>query len=519
MVSRFVWRVSWSIAWLCFASAAIHEGLAQQTKGRNTLAAVQEKHRDHYREFAEELDKLVGFCQDKNLTEGVAQIQSRLISPDDQSVNLTALPRDIQPEIPNQLAADERFWQTQLRKHDTEYAKKLYLLSRQSLHNGNPSYAYRLVREAAVHDPDHPQVRKILGYTRSGNEWVTPFAAEMIRKQYVWHEEFGWLLKSHLPRYAAGERNVDGRWVTKAKEPVLRQDFAKAWQIRTDHYLIKTNYSLERGVELGKALEDYYEFFNETFAGFFNTPEQLTKLFEGTAKSVRSDVKPYVVHYYRTREEYLDRLKIDFPNIAQTNGVYMTKGMTNGRVAHFYHDPNAKNEATLYHEATHQLFFESHNQDRPIGDAAHFWIIEGIACYMESFHSQDGVVTVGDPQYIRFAGARANLLAENSYYVPLRLFSGLGMREFQNAPELTKNYTQASGLARFFMHFDNGRYREALVTHLSQLYSGNNSIRNQAEGLDKLTGVEFEDLDRQYLEDARQVDQAAVDERSEKVEG
>jgi len=507
MVSQLVWRVCLPIAWLCFASTASRESVAQPLASRNTLAAVQEKHREHYQEFADELGKLVEFCQSKNLPDGVDQIQSRLTSPDALSFDLPALPREVLPEISNQLSADERFWQTQLRKHDTDYARKLYLLSRQSLHNGNPGFAYRLVREAAVHDPDHPQVRKILGYVRSGNEWVTPFAAEQIRKGNVWHEQFGWLPKSHLVRYAAGERNFKGRWVTTAKEDVLRQSFADCWEVRTDHYLIKTNHSLERGVELGKALEDYYEFFNETFAGFFNTPEQLKKLFEGAAKSARPDAKQYVVHYYRTREEYLDRMKKQFPNIGQTNGVYMT----NDRVAHFYHDPSVQNEATLFHEATHQLFFESHNQPRPIGDKAHFWIIEGIACYMESFHCKNGVVSVGDPQYIRFAGARANLLSETSYYVPLREFSGLGTQQFQNAPqpELMKNYTQASGLARFFMHYDNGRYREALVTHLSQLYSGNNNIRNQAQGLDALTGVAFEDLDCQYLEEARKVEQAA----------
>ena len=513
MVSRFVWRVCFPLGWLWIASAAPRESVAQPSSSRNTLTAVQEKHREHFQEFANELEKLVEFCQSKNLSEGGDRVQgrlneSRLISPETPSLKLPALPREVQPEISNQLTADERFWQTQLRKQDTDYAKRLYLLSRQSLNNGNPSFAYRLVREAAVHDPDHPQVRKILGYVRSGNEWVTPFAAEMIKKQNVWHEEFGWLPKSHLVRYAAGERNFKGRWVTTAKEEVLRQSFADGWEVRTDHYLIKTNYSLERGVELGKALEDYYEYFNETFAGFFNTPEQLKKLFEGAAKSDRPNAKQYVVHYYRSREEYLDRLKKQFPNIAQTNGVYMT----NDRVAHFYHDPNAAHEATLFHEATHQLFFESHSKERPIGEKAHFWIIEGIACYMESFHCRNGVVSVGDPQYIRFAGARANLLAEKSYYVPLREFSGLGMRDFQNAPQpgLMKNYTQASGLARFFMHYDKGRYREALVAHLSQLYSANNNVRDQAKGLDNLTGVAFEDLDRQYLEDTRTLEQAAA---------
>jgi hypothetical protein len=120
---------------------------------------------------------------------------------------------------------------------------------------------------------------------------------------------------------------------------------------------------------------------------------------------------------------------------------------------------------------------------------------------MESFESQNEAFSLGDPTYIRFVGARENLLRKK-YYVPLREFSGFGMQEFQGAQELAKNYTQASGLARFFMHYDGGRYREALVNHLAQLYSNHKLTRENAQGLDELTGVDFEELDRQYREDA-----------------
>ncbi len=124
---------------------------------------------------------------------------------------------------------------------------------------------------------------------------------------------------------------------------------------------------------------------------------------------------------------------------------------------------------------------------------------------MESFQrkEKDGSFSLGDPKYIRFEGARHNLLKLH-YYVPLQEFSGYGMYEFQNAPEVAKNYTQAAGLARFFMHHDNGKYREALVKHLTQLYSGDPRNRQNVASLDELTGVDFADLDRQYAEDARQ---------------
>ena len=63
------------------------------------------------------------------------------------------------------------------------------------------------------------------------------------------------------------------------------------------------------------------------------------------------------------------------------------------------------------------------------------------------------------------------------------------------------------------MHYDGGRYREALVTHLSQLYSAIDKRRHFVQGLDELTGDPAEELDREYAEFSRQIerDLAAVD--------
>ena len=56
------------------------------------------------------------------------------------------------------------------------------------------------------------------------------------------------------------------------------------------------------------------------------------------------------------------------------------------------------------------------------------------------------------------------------------------------------------------MQYDNGRYREAVVKHLAQLYSADERTREKADSLDELTGVDFSDLDRQYADDARQLE-------------
>lgn len=477
-----------------FAAGIPSGAFAQHAKIKSGFQLMQDRHRNRFRDFSAEIEKLAKFCDEKGLDDAAKLVRSRAIVMDPQRVD--PLPAQLRPEIPQSVTGDDRHWQTQLRFLENEYAKDL---SRQALTAppGNASYAYDLIRESAIHNPDNPRVRGILGFVQLGNEWVTPFAHAQIRAGNVWNEQYGWLPKTHVQRYIAGERNYKNRWISAEKEKELRRDFHSAWEVRTDHYLIKTNVSLEKGVELGKALEDFYGVFKETFAGFFHTQEQLQARFNETARNLRPEVKPYEVHFYRTREEYTEGLRKFFPSIDQTNGVYMTSE----RRAHFYYDADNDNKGTLFHEATHQLFFESFG-DRTICKNEHFWIVEGIACYMESFQSKNGSFSLGDPNYIRFAGARRNLL-ENNFYVPLQEFSGYGMQDFQTAPELKKIYTQAAGLARFFMHHDNGRYREALVTHLSQLYSNDERIRDRAKGLDELTGVNFTELDRQYAADAQ----------------
>ena len=68
-------------------------------------------------------------------------------------------------------------------------------------------------------------------------------------------------------------------------------------------------HSREKALELGRALEDFYEMFFQTFAGFMTSPEQLNRLFNGTGPEAKAKAKPYVVHCYRSRQEYIDKLK------------------------------------------------------------------------------------------------------------------------------------------------------------------------------------------------------------------
>ena len=45
-----------------------------------------------------------------------------------------------------------------------------------------------------------------------------------------------------------------------------------------------------------------------------------------------------------------------------------------------------------------------------------------------------------------------------------------------------------------------------MVRHLTQLYSSDPQVRESAPGMDELTGIEYEELDRQYAEDSREIE-------------
>src|SRR5690606_19745302 len=125
---------------------------------------------------------------------------------------------------------------------------------------------------------------------------------------------------------------------------------------------------------------------------------------------------------------------------------------------------------TLYHEASHQLFSESKDVAPHIGLRGNFWIVEGIACYMESFAEHDDFDTLGGTASPRLEAARYRA-QEDNFYVPLEQLVQYGMHDLQRDRRIAMLYSQAAGLSHFLMHFDGGRYRDALLNYLSAVYA------------------------------------------------
>jgi hypothetical protein len=130
-----------------------------------------------------------------------------------------------------------------------------------------------------------------------------------------------------------------------------------------------------------------------------------------------------------------------------------------------------------------------------VGRRANFWIVEGIAMYMESLKQENGYYVLGGMDDERMNAARYRLLKDN-FYIPLADFTGYGMDRFQKDPKIAMLYSQAAGLAHFLVHYDHGRYRDALVAYLTIVYTG----QDTPDTLAQLTGVTYAELDKQYRE-------------------
>ncbi len=444
--------------------------------------------------YAKQLEDLAAWCEKHGLAEQAKITNQWNGKRDPNKLYVADLPQTIgRPALPegssdNAVEWDRRFWQ--LRR---QQAKSLEALARKAVRADRASLAFDLVIGAIREDPDYDTIRRLLGYQRFRNGWYTLYEIDKLKSGQVWDDTFGWVPSKYLRRYQQGERPSPKGWINAQEDARLHRDIANGWDVQTEHYSIRTNHSLEAGVQLGVKLEQLFRVWRELFVRYYASETQVAELFDGRNRGRRIQFPRLSVVYFRDRDEYVRGLTALFPDLNKevvkiSEGVYIAAA----RQAFFFAD-KAGDGRTIFHEATHQLFHQIRPVADDVGYRANFWIVEGIAMYMETLHREDGFLVLGGFDDARMVAARYRLL-QDKFYVPLAEFTSYGMTRFQSDPRISTLYSQAAGLAEFLVHYDNGRYRDALVGYLSTVYSG----RDTPVTLPQLTGANFADLDKQY---------------------
>lgn len=391
------------------------------------------------------------------------------------------------------LAPDDYSYTESTRPADPELAAKLSDLAHEAADLGEAALAIRLATEAVVADPDCETARLALGYEKHDGRWLTSYGVRMAERGMVWNSNYGWIEPADLPRYEAGERPYRRRWVSKEVDAEKHATIADGWQIRTDHFNVTTNHSLEAGAALAGKLEQLHQVWLSLFADFAIDDGELRNRFDKhRVPGVKS--RPFQVVYHRSQDEYNQALVSRQPRIGETIGIYFD----HQREAHFFYSEQYATDPTLYHESVHQLFQESDRARRDPGMNDNFWAVEGVATMFESLRqhqSDDGVLyfTIGTPEAGRLASARRRLL-EEGYRVPLADLVTLGKRDLQGRTDLVPLYSQMAGLATFCVQ--SPERRPLFVEYLQQIYTH----RADPATLTKLMGRSYPELDGDYRE-------------------
>jgi len=358
-------------------------------------------------------------------------------------------PADDAPKIVNQ-------WHAKFLEYRRQHAAALFQLAERELHADRPTRAYQLLHEVLHEDPDHERARGILAYRQVSGRWRKPTGLVKSRQGRVSNSTLG---------FSAGQY----------------------WIVESGHFSITTNHSEEAGRRLVEQLEELYTVWQQLFFRYWSSRAVLDRRFEGKSATSRS-LKRHKVVLFRDRQQYLDHLTPLEPLIEMTVGIYLEPRKS----AYFYVGEESK-EHIWFHEIVHQLFSETGRVPAGVGLNTNFWIIEGVALYMESLRRMKHYYTVGGVDADRLQYARYRALNEG-YYVPLDQLVVLGRRALQEHKDIRRLYSQSAGLAGFLMDYQRGVYRPAMVDYLRTIYQG----RDRAGTLTNVAGVPLSSLDKQY---------------------
>lgn len=421
-------------------------------RAEKTLA---EKRQPIDQQFAEALETLASKCESLQLEEQARQTRAWRLDRDPNRQYLF-LPggADTRPSAsaPNVI----QYWYQHFVAARDKHAANLFELARQHWAD-EPSRAFQLLHEVLHESPDHEEARRILGY------------------------------RKHLGRWRRGSRGVSSR-VARVAHPLFGWPPRRYWRVETPHFEITTSHGVKGAESLGEQLELLYDVWRQAFYRYWADDRELGAALAGERIPLRSDKKHRIV-LFRDREEYVAKMRPYIPNIELSEGIYVDTRQT----SYFYAGDQAA-ISVWYHEAAHQLFQELGPGLPDVGQRDNFWIVEGVALYMESLVRHQGYATLGgfDAPRLQYARYRA---FNHHFYVPLAELTVMGRDDVQRDDRIRPLYSQFAGLAHFLMDYNAGSFRAACVDYLIAVYAG----RARRDALEQLAGVPLADLDDQYL--------------------
>jgi hypothetical protein len=416
------------------------------------------------------------------------------------------------PGLANVPAAAPGAWRHEVESIRAGSANDLFALASRAagVRPRHLALADACLRAAVERRPDHPEARRLLGYVAHNGGWATPFAVKEFADGKVLHPVYGWVKRGWVPHLEKGELPsrdalAQGRevWLPAAEADAQRRDFRRGWTIDTEHFRVRTNVPLSEAIAFGRHLEALHDLILATFADVFGERLPLAQRFADKALVGEKPAERHTVSYFASREEFVDALRnVPGLNAEECLGYYQPpkRGSRRGH-AYFFRDVGGDLQvtATLYHEASHQVFFESGAAPANAyqRNAGNYWVFEGLGTYFETLTPQDdGAIRIGGLAGRRNEEARKSL-AEQRRIIPLAAFVAYDINRF-NDGDIFLHYQQASALTSFLLDGRNGRYREPFLDYVRDAFQGHLQ-RTSGRPLDDRLGVLYPQLEAEFL--------------------
>ncbi len=305
--------------------------------------------------------------------------------------------------------------------------------------------ASQCLRAVIERQPDHREARRLLGFVPHQGGWATPFAVGQLQKGNVSHSDFRLgtcrtgcptSTDGELPAPPTSRGQKKTRWLPAEAADRLRAEWNPPWQISTEHFEIQTNVTLAETIRFGRRLEAFHDLFMTLMADILVDKLPLVRRFKDPSMTGEPASKPHLVYYFATRDEYVDTSRPDTGEKIATGslGFYdPPKPGKGGRApAYFFRDPNGQIPvmATLYHEVSHQLLFETAGPNAYNKNVGNYWVFEGLGTYFETVSPQaDGSLEVGGFVGVRIEEAIKSLVGKGRA-IPLDEFVAMGEDAF-----------------------------------------------------------------------------------------
>ncbi|MBL8858097.1 MAG: DUF1570 domain-containing protein [Planctomycetes bacterium] len=276
-----------------------------------------------------------------------------------------------------------------------------------------------------------------------------------------------WILAQHPSNEDAhlflGHEKVKDGWLVR--DGARRVSFDKylnshaewsdAWQLRTAHYVVRTNLPLREAVTTAFDLECHYRVFFDLFA----RPVRIMDVTEPMIANVHADARSFA-RVTGDRTAY-------FNPASRALEVDASKGL---------------DTRLMMHEATHAVLHATAVSTRSATGVIPGWLDEGLAEYMAG-------VLVGEPGRARFSEEtyssehfKVHADARNPY--DLSRVLNFGASDFAASTRADLKYAQAYTLVHFGLQGERGAYRTRFLAFMRGAYAGQASQTHFKDALE-----------------------------------